>query len=442
MLPTDYIAKIKQLLPEEWEALVIAIDTPPIVSIRKNTRKNLTIDFPKTEPIPWAANGLYLAERPYFTHDPLIHAGGYYVQEASSMFLEQFAKPFLAKKEHPTVLDFCAAPGGKSTHLLAMLDGKGILVANEIIANRNAILRENLTKWGMPNYVVTQGDATQFATAGALFDLIVIDAPCSGEGMFRKDKRAIEEWSLDNVAICVERQKSILDKLVQCLKPGGMLVYSTCTFEPDENINQLIQLCQNNSLNPISLDFDIAKNGIIKIDKEGVVGYQFYPHKSKGEGFFIAALQDGETIAEEATDILFQNRFTEVQHLISTLPNYFVRKENEAFYLTNFHFTKIENALTKAVKIKTKGTQIATLKGPHLIPSPDWAFCIAKSPTIATIDIDKTQAVRFLRCENLHFPEVEKGWYLVTYQGVGLGWAKVMDQRTNNYYPSNWRILK
>lgn len=335
----------------------------------------------------------------------------------------------------------CCARGEKFSPTFP-LEGKGLLVANEINANRNAILRENLTKWGMPNYVVTQGDATQFANAGALFDLIVIDAPCSGEGMFRKDKRAIEEWSLDNVAICVERQKSILDKIVQCLKPGGMLVYSTCTFEPEENINQLVQLSQNNPLNTVSLDFDITKNGITKIEKEGVVGYQFYPHKSKGEGFFIAALQHSESAVEEATDFPFQNRFNEVQHLISALPNYFVRKDNEAFCLTNFHFTKIENALAKAMKIKTRGTQIAALKGPHLIPSTDWAFCIAKSTDIATIDIDKAQAVRFLRCENLHFPDVEKGWYLVTYQGLGLGWAKVMDNRTNNYYPSNWRILK
>jgi NOL1/NOP2/fmu family ribosome biogenesis protein/precorrin-6B methylase 2 len=364
------------------------------------------------------------------------------VQEASSMFLEQMVAPFLAKVAAPIVLDFCAAPGGKSSHLLALLEGKGLLVANEIIANRNAILRENLTKWGVPNYVVTQGDATQFAKTGELFDLIVIDAPCSGEGMFRKDKRAIDEWSIANVAICVERQTSILNKLVQCLKPGGMLVYSTCTFEPDENINQLVELCKAKHFKSTSIDFDTAKNGITVIEKESVIGYQFYPHKSKGEGFFIAALKHSGEYYHQTDDFTFQNRYHEISHLISPTPNCFVRKENDTFYLTNFHFTKIENALSKAVKIKTKGTQIALLKGTHLIPSPEWAFCIAKSNQIATIEIDKTQAINFLRCENIHFPAIDKGWYLVTYQGLGLGWVKVMDNRTNNYYPSNWRILK
>ena len=379
MLPINFIDKIKQVLPNEWEALIAAIDSQPIVSIRKNKAKKSVVDFPDTSSIAWSDEGLYLAERPYFTHDPLLHAGGYYVQEASSMFLAQMVGPFLAQKENPIVLDFCAAPGGKSSHLLSVLNGKGLLVSNEIIANRNAILRENLTKWGMPNYVVTQGDATQFSKAGALFDLIVIDAPCSGEGMFRKDKRAIEEWSLDNVARCVERQTSILEKLMQCLKPGGMLVYSTCTFEPDENINQIVQLSRNLNFKSISVDFDIAKNGITKIEKEGVVGYQFYPHKSKGEGFFIAAIQHSGVATDEAAEFSFQNRYAEVEHLVSPFTNYFVKKE---------------------------------------------------------------QAVRFLKCETLHFSDQEKGWYLVTYQGLGLGWAKVMENRTNNYYPSNWRILK
>ena len=198
---------MKAALGGEYDAFRAALDQDPQVSIRINTRK---LSAPtKGAEVPWCATGQYLDKRPSFTLDPLLHAGCYYVQEASSMFVEQVYRQFI-DTEAPVVLDLCAAPGGKSTHLASLLDGKGWLVSNEVMRNRVNILRENIIKWGAPNVTVTNNDPADFGKLTGLFDLILVDAPCSGEGMFRKDEQAVEEWSPENVRFCAERQRRIL----------------------------------------------------------------------------------------------------------------------------------------------------------------------------------------------------------------------------------------
>ena len=194
--PIAFLEMLKRKLPNEWQALVNSLEIEPPVSVRANPFKQISLShLPISEKVNWTDSGFYLRERPSFTYDPNFHAGVYYVQEAASMFLEQFAKPVFAEIENPVVLDLCAAPGGKSTHLLSLMNGKGFLIANEIVQNRNAILRQNVAKWGEANCIVTQNEASDFAKFENFFDVIVVDAPCSGEGMFRKDKTAIEEWS-------------------------------------------------------------------------------------------------------------------------------------------------------------------------------------------------------------------------------------------------------
>jgi 16S rRNA C967 or C1407 C5-methylase (RsmB/RsmF family) len=232
-LPIAFLDRMN-LEKEQLEAFLLALDAPTPTSIRLNTQKSCEL-FAFEESIPWTLSGKYLKERISFTLDPQFHAGCYYVQEASSMLLEEAFKQIFASNQHLTILDLCAAPGGKSTHLLNLASSDSILVANEVISSRNSTLQYNIAKWGNANCIVTQNKPADFSSFKKMFDLIVIDAPCSGEGMFRKDPNSINEWSIENVEICSARQTDILDSILPCLKDGGILIYSTCTYEQIEN---------------------------------------------------------------------------------------------------------------------------------------------------------------------------------------------------------------
>ena len=257
-----------------------ALETKPPTSVRVNDKIAYQ---PSSENVAWCKSGYYLDERPLFTADPLFHAGVYYVQEASSMFLEQAVKQYFPMAD--TVLDLCAAPGGKSTLLSQTLAESSLLVSNEIIRSRAYILAENLIKWGNPNVVVTNNEPKDFAILGGFFDAIVIDAPCSGEGMFRKDAGAVEEWSEYNVTLCAARQTEIVSSVWDALKTDGILVYSTCTFNREENEENVQWICNELGAEVLSIDLQ-GNSDITKSD----FGYRFYPHKTKGEGFFISVL--------------------------------------------------------------------------------------------------------------------------------------------------------
>ena len=231
-LPASFTEYTRALLGvEEYEKLVSALQQEPPVSIRLNRLKvhRLKVENALSVQPPWSSEGIYLDERLTFTFDPLFHAGCYYVQEASSMFVEQVLRQHVTK---PVVmLDLCAAPGGKSTHARSVLPEGSLLVANEVIRNRSQILAENLTKWGHPDVVVTNNDPADFSALPSFFDVILTDVPCSGEGMFRKDSVAVEEWSPENVEICWQRQRRIIADVWPSLKPGGILIYSTSTYK-------------------------------------------------------------------------------------------------------------------------------------------------------------------------------------------------------------------
>ena len=229
-LPEQFVERTQALLGNEYTAFEQALGATTPTSIRVNSKKNFA---PSNEKVEWCDKAFYLPERPLFTADPLLHAGAYYVQEASSMFLSQAVLQHMQNAE--TVLDLCAAPGGKSTLLRQFLPTDCLLVSNEIVRSRAYVLAENLSKWGHENVFVSNNASEDFVALGAYFDAIVVDAPCSGEGMFRKDKTAIEEWSVANVEMCVKRQREILENIWQCLKPGGTMVYSTCTYNRAEN---------------------------------------------------------------------------------------------------------------------------------------------------------------------------------------------------------------
>ena len=274
------------------------------VSIRINEKKGTpapVTDIPDNR-VAWCDTGYYLPERLSFTFDPLFHAGAYYVQEASSMFLEQAVRSHV--KTPVRCLDLCAAPGGKSTHLAACLPEGSLLVSNEVIRSRSHILAENIAKWGNPNCIVTNNDPKEIGCLTHFFDVIIADVPCSGEGMFRKDTDSTGEWSIANVELCAGRGRRIIHDVWNALKPGGLLIYSTCTYnteEDEENIHYITEELGAEAL-PIPIKDEWQITGPLKYNHPV---YRFFPHKTKGEGFFLAALRkaDGET-----EEIRFKNK--------------------------------------------------------------------------------------------------------------------------------------
>ncbi|TAF50131.1 MAG: hypothetical protein EAZ62_08255, partial [Sphingobacteriia bacterium] len=244
------------------------------------------------EPIPWCPSGRYLPERPSYVFDPAWHAGAYYVQEASSMFLWQaLSQTVGSHTSEKWVLDLCAAPGGKST-LLQSFFLDGMVVSNEIIKSRTAILAENSTKWGMGNDVITQNDPADFAALPHFFDVLVIDAPCSGSGLFRRDPQAIDEWSPAQVLVCAQRQEKILAAALPCLKPGGVLIYSTCSYSLAENEALADYLALEQGLVSLTLQTDPSWNIVeTSAPRSGAKGYRFYPHRLRGEGFYLSVFQ-------------------------------------------------------------------------------------------------------------------------------------------------------
>lgn len=299
-LPAEFAARTRSLLgEEEYRLLENALQGEAPVSIRVNRGK---CDEPVAGvPVLWSASGTYLAKRPTFTFDPLFHAGCYYVQEASSMFVEQVLRTYASR---PVVmLDLCAAPGGKSTNARSVLPEGSLLVANEVMRNRVQVLAENLVKWGDAGVVVTHNDPADFTGLAGVFDVVLTDVPCSGEGMFRKDAVAVEEWSVDNVRICWQRQRRILSDVWPSLKPGGLLIYSTCTYNREEDEDNVDWIARELGVEvlevPVQPEWGIAGN----LAGSGFPVYRFLPHHTRGEGFFLAVLRkNGEAGDGDASE--------------------------------------------------------------------------------------------------------------------------------------------
>jgi 16S rRNA C967 or C1407 C5-methylase (RsmB/RsmF family) len=309
MLPDGFIKRIHQQEYIDPEALQNALNKPPSVSVRIN-RAKWGYEPADAQPVPWCKDAFYLKERPSFTLDPAFHGGGYYPQEASSLFLEEVYRQITENRDNIKILDLCGAPGGKSTHLSSMIGQSGLLVANEVIRSRAVILAENITKWGHSNTIVTQNDPSAFAAVPGFFDVILVDAPCSGEGMFH-DPVAVKEWSAENTVLCSERQKRILMDVWPALKEDGMLIYSTCTFNPEENEKNIRWLLQNR--NAVSVRLNISDfEGITEINHEGTHGYGLYPCRIRGEGLFISVLRKAEKAERE------NRRFKEERRVLSS----------------------------------------------------------------------------------------------------------------------------
>lgn len=436
-LPEAFTERTRTLLGDEFETLKKALELIPPTSVRAN---NKLIHQPSNEKVDWCETGYYLNERPLFTADPLLHAGAYYVQEASSMFLYQAVKQHFPTAN--TVLDVCAAPGGKSTLLSQTLPTSSLLVSNEIIRSRAYILVENLIKWGNPNIVVSNNDPKNIAELSGFFDAMVVDAPCSGEGMFRKDAVAIKEWSEYNVTQCAQRQKEILSSVWDALKTDGILVYSTCTFNREENENNVEWI--RDELGADILTIELQENtDITKSD----LGYRFYPHKTRGEGFFMAVLRKtSATPNAKKTKVSRKERKQDVKSIIPPLALLQPEKWSivtEGNLVKAYDSNRLEDfkTLNSQLKCMHSGIVLGEIKGSSFIPATSVALSkMLDKTSVVSVEVDYKTAIAFLRSEAIQLPDTERGYILVCYKGLGLGWVKNVGNRCNNLYPPEWRI--
>ena len=464
--PKAFTDNMKSYFGDEFDAFIHSLDVPVTTSIRLNPAKINTVSQPElaVSPsplervgerlIPWTENGYYLSERPSFTFDPLFHAGVYYVQESSSMFLEQAfrAIPFI---DNPIrVLDLCAAPGGKSTHLLSLMNQDSLLVSNEPIANRNHILRQNLSRWGNSNVVVTQNKASDFAKLGAFFDVIVIDAPCSGEGLFRKDKNAITEWSEANVTMCAERQRDILTNIVQCLKPNGYLIYSTCTFEEAENLDNINFLVKEHGMESLSIpDADSFKPELTTVSNGDAKGYSFYPHHTRGEGFFISLLRkpgyESRTVSSplqgvwgSGPDKTTTELLPYIIKFVDHAESFTVLKHEPYYNILPTVFHRDYKTLAQYLYIRNAGISAGEIKGKDFIPAHELSLYQGFRKDFPSAELDIKSAISYLKAETISIPTDHRGWTVIRYRGANLGFVKALPNRINNYFPKEWRILK
>ena len=422
-----------------------------ITSIRVNPSKfdiqHSTLDI--DEPVAWSSHGYYLRSRPSFTLDPLFHAGAYYVQEASSMFLEEAIKQTCDLTQPLRILDLCAAPGGKSTLMQSIISENSLLVCNELIKTRANILAENITKWGAANVVVTNNDAKDFERLPHFFDLIVVDAPCSGSGLFRKDPAAINEWSLNNVQLCSQRQQIILANVIEALKPGGVLIYSTCSYSIEEDEAICDWLPANYELNSLPLKIKNEWNIIETISPVShAYGYRFYPDKVKGEGFFIAAFKKtaanlpSKEIKPKTKPANLSKQELEIAHTCIQHPDKFtfIKWQEEVLVIPAAIYESFLQ-LQAALYIKKAGVKLGSIIRNEIVPHHEWALSTIKNNTWQSVELEEETALDYLRRKDIKINTDTKGWALVTYKKLCLGLVKILPNRINNYYPRDWRIL-
>lgn len=414
----------------------------PETSVRTNPAKPAQLDIlSEASAVPWNTHGHYLPSRPRFTFDPAMHQGLYYVQDASSMFVGHVASHIvdITGGTPLHVLDACAAPGGKTTALADALPAGSVVVANEYDRQRASVLAENIAKWGNPAVIVTQGDTSRFRKLRGTFDIILVDAPCSGEGMMRKDAQAVEQWSPALVAQCAARQKEILDNLIGCIAPGGFLIYSTCTFNRQENEEIVEWLTDSYDMQPVAVTVDPSW-GIMATSAAGVTCHRFLPSLVRGEGLFMAIMRvPGAHTTHRPAD----TRVKSIPEVTSWVPSLVTLKKGDTvFGLPPAAFSLYKEIESKAANILAPGVEIATVKGRDLIPAAPLALSTAIAPdAFPRVEISREEALAFLRRDAVTLPSgTPRGHILLTFGRYPLGFVKNIGNRANNLYPANWRI--
>ena len=432
-LPEEFTQNMKQLLNEEqWSLFTKGMQENPPVSVRINPKKSTRIpgfmeEVATLEPVPWSTYGYYLDKRPNFTFDPLLHAGAYYVQEASSMFVEHVIKELITKSV--CMLDLCAAPGGKSIASRSVLHEGSLLVSNEPIRTRAQVLMENIQKWGHPNCMVTSSYPADYSRSGAMFDVVLCDVPCSGEGMFRKDPVAISEWNGQKVEKCWHLQREIVLDAWKCLLPGGILIYSTCTFNTKENEENIRFFIDELQAIPVAIptipEWSIT-GSLLKGFEEPV--YRFIPGISRGEGLFMCVLKKkGEPKTNDCRSL--RKMIHENTHLLFCSDSISYKNDGD---------NKL-NKSSKRQNSKTKTKEKAVDNTP-----PNHAEALAETlekGKYPQVELSYTDAMKYLRREAITLPpDTPRGIIVVCFKQLPLGFVKNIGNRANNLYPQNWKI--
>ena len=437
-----FINQIKELFPEEYNQFIAALSSPASVSIRTNIGKQSITDITPRENVLWCEQGKYLDKREQFTFDPLFHAGAYYVQDASSMIISYILKQLI---DTPSVyLDLCAAPGGKTTTAIDALPEGSLIVANEIIGSRANVLKENIIKWGNKYCAVTNNDSKAISRLGAMFDVIAADVPCSGEGMFRKDDEAVAQWTPALVAQCAERQQEIIDNAWKALKPGGLFIYSTCTFNREENEDMVKYICDEYDAETIDMQLPAEWNIHGSLDTN-IHAYRFLPHLTKGEGLFISVIKKPtDTSSRFKTNKVKKNNKVVVtkdtKQWLTEQKRFEFTAIDDTIYAYPTEYADVIGALQHNLRLLHAGVEVATIKGKDIIPSTALALSIDINKDIfTTIDVNYADAITYLRGETINI-EAPKGFVLITYKKHPLGFMKNIGNRANNLYPKEWRI--
>jgi 16S rRNA C967 or C1407 C5-methylase (RsmB/RsmF family)/NOL1/NOP2/fmu family ribosome biogenesis protein len=443
-LPEAFQTNISQILGAELPDFLAALDKPAPISVRLNLKKKSELPALEIkESVLWANAGRYLRNRSDYTEDPAFHAGAYGVQDASAMFLGYVFGQIVDRSRPIRVLDLCASKGEQTTLLASMLSEKDLLVANEIVKSRLAILKENILKWGFSNVIVSNQDPETFADLEGFFDVVLVNPASSAEGQFRKDSSAINEWSEANVQMHATRQKRILSAAAMLVAPKGVLIYATNTYNATENQENVKWL--NRTLDFETLDLEVPETwGITKREK----CFQFFPHKTKGEGFFLAALKNLSRDAKFVKGKPDLNRLRREQRAV--LKDWFKPElfdELEFLYKNDGHIVAIRTALLsdygsvlRALAKRSSGIEIGIFKGKDFIPSHAFALSDLVADGIERLEVPVVAAMKFLRKENFEFSTGKDGWLLITYGGLPLGWVKKIGDRINNYLPVDWKI--
>ncbi len=448
----DSLQEIQNFKKEAFEEVhssgeqVTSIRCNPLKSPMVNAQWSIDDQLTIHSSVPWSSNGMYLASRPSFTLDPLLHAGAYYVQEASSMFLEQALIQSLDLTQPLLALDLCAAPGGKSTLIQSILSQESLLISNEVIQSRVNVLKENIIKWGAGNVVVTNNDPKDFSKLKGLFDVLVIDAPCSGSGLFRRDEDAIKEWSEDNVQLCSQRQQRIIADAWDCLKEEGVLIYSTCSYSQEEDEEILDWMMKQ--LDVESMQLKIEKEWMIdEVQSDmNAFGYRFWPYKVKGEGFFLAAFRKKEETETVRLKIKSTQAPSKKDAAIASA--WLQSSDGFSFIMQGQNIAAIPmlwnetiQFLMQELKVRYAGVELGTIGKEDLIPEHALALSTNINSSVFSVELNLEEALNYLRKKELLINSNHKGWALARYRGFNLGWMKLLGNRINNYYPKEWRIF-
>lgn len=448
-LPEGFTQMLAATASPIFDNLPAALDgEAPSVAVRLNPSKAAGMEvLPELADgsVPWESAGRYLARRPAFTSDPLLHQGAYYVQDPSSMITGHIIRQIIPDlpSDRPLVyLDACAAPGGKTTAAIAALPERSIVVANEFTPSRVAPLAENLARWGSPYAVVTTGPVDRFSSLAEAFDIIAVDAPCSGEGMMRKDPDARRQWSTGLVESCAALQREILAAAWPALRPGGFLIYSTCTFNPTEDEANLAWMADTLGAEPVKIDIDPAW-GIDTQISGSFPALRFIPGRIRGEGLFAALLRKPGTPRKTGKAKAVSRPSKQPLDLggIVTSPSDFTIATDREGRLTLMPASLLLPPEIRAVC--RPAVTIGAVKGRDLIPDSSLAWSAALRPdAYPAFDVDAATALAFLRHEALELPSgAPRGVILLRHAGLPLGFVKNLGRRANNLHRTSWRVL-